>query len=109
MGISGGGFYLRDRIENEGAQYSRRCVAPILWRVPVRAFFSWLCKQNVLLANPASELELPKMEKRLPRGFLSAAEAEQVLAQPDIHDPHGLRDEVFMEGNLLFCQCFCYL
>jgi len=65
--------------------------------VPVRAFFAWLTRQNVLLANPASELELPKMEKRLPRGFLTAAEAEQVLAQPDIHDALGLRDRAILE------------
>ncbi len=70
--------------------------------VPIRAFFAWLCKQNVLLANPASELELPKMEKRLPRGFLTAAEAEQVLAQPDINDALGLRDRAIME---VFYSC----
>jgi len=65
--------------------------------VPIRALFSWLTRQNVLLANPASELELPKMEKRLPRGFLTAAEAERVLAQPDIHDNIGLRDRAILE------------
>jgi len=70
--------------------------------VPIRGLFRWLTRQNVLLANPASELELPRMEKRLPRGFLSAAEAEQVLAQPDIHDTIGLRDRAIME---VFYSC----
>ena len=33
----------------------------------VRGFFRWLVKQNVLSANPASELELPRLPARLPR------------------------------------------
>ena len=65
--------------------------------VPVRAIFQWLTRQNVLLANPASELQLPKMEKRLPRHVLTASEAEAVLAGPNIHDPVGLRDRALME------------
>ena len=69
---------------------------------PIRALFAWLTRQNVLLANPASEIQLPKMEKRLPRGVLSASEAEQVIAQPDIHDPIGLRDRAILE---VFYSC----
>lgn len=65
--------------------------------VAIRALFSWLTRQNVLLANPASELELPKMEKRLPRNVLTATEAEQVLAVPDVNDPIGLRDRAVLE------------
>src|SRR5690606_24866081 len=34
--------------------------------VPVRAFFKWLCRQNLLLANPAADLEMPRAEHRLP-------------------------------------------
>lgn len=70
--------------------------------VPIRAMFAWLTRQNVLLANPASELELPKMEKRLPRNVLTATEAEQVIAVPDIHDPIGLRDRAILE---VFYSC----
>ena len=55
--------------------------------VPVRAFFKWLCRQNHLLSNPASDLELPRAEKRLPRHVLTAAEAERVLALPDLAEP----------------------
>lgn len=36
----------------------------------MRAFFKWLCKQNYLLSNPASEIELPRLEKRLPKHVL---------------------------------------
>jgi integrase/recombinase XerD len=65
--------------------------------VPIRAFFKWLARQNRILYNPASELELPKLERRLPRAVLSANEAERVLAVPDIADVVGLRDRVMLE------------
>ena len=54
------------------SQYSRL--------IPIRAFFKWLTRQNVLLYNPASELELPRLEHRLPKHVLTASEAEAVLA-----------------------------
>ena len=34
---------------------------------PLRAFFKWLTRQRVLQVNPASELQLPKLERRVPR------------------------------------------
>ena len=36
-----------------------------------RTYFRWLTRQNVILHNPASELELPRMEKRLPQEVLT--------------------------------------
>jgi integrase/recombinase XerD len=55
---------------------------------PVRAFFKWLTRQNYILMNPASEIELPKLGVRLPKHVLSAREAERVMTQPDlIGDP----------------------
>ena len=64
---------------------------------PIRALFKWLARQNRILYNPASELELPKAERRLPRAVLSQSEAEQVLAVPDLADPLGLRDRTMLE------------
>jgi len=72
-----------------GSQHSRL--------VPVRAYFKWLTRKNVLLYNPASELELPRLEKRLPKHVLTASEAEAVLAEADITDPLGLRDRAMLE------------
>jgi integrase/recombinase XerD len=72
-----------------GAQFARM--------VPVRHFFRWLAKQNVLLWNPASDLEMPRMEKRLPKYVLTPSEAETVLAVPDVHEPLGLRDRAILE------------
>lgn len=64
---------------------------------PVLAFFKWLTRQNVLLYNPASELDLPKLERRLPRSVLSAEEAEKVLGQANVGDPFGIRDRAILE------------
>src|SRR5262245_24269147 len=51
--------------------------------VVVRQFFRWLTRGGFLLANPASEMVLPKLPQKLPQAVLSNAEAEAVLATPD--------------------------
>jgi integrase/recombinase XerD len=65
--------------------------------IPIRGFFKWATQQNYLLYNPASELELPKVEKRLPKATLSAEEAETILNVPNIHTEEGLRDRAILE------------
>ena len=63
----------------------------------VRAFYKWAAKQRRVLYNPAAELELPKVERRLPRPALTASEAETVLAVPDTSTVIGLRDRAMLE------------
>jgi len=65
--------------------------------IPVRGFFKWLCRQNLLLSNPASDLMLPRLEKRLPKHVLNAREAELILNQPDVTEPMGIRDRAVLE------------
>jgi integrase/recombinase XerD len=65
--------------------------------VPLRVWFRWMARQRFILHNPASELELPRLGHRLPKHVLTIHEVEQVLAQPDIRDPLGLRDRGLME------------
>lgn len=65
--------------------------------VPVRAFFKWCAKGNHTLYNPAGELEMPKVEKRLPKHVLTASEADRVLNQANVTDPLGIRDRAIME------------
>lgn len=65
--------------------------------VPLRVWFRWMARQNYILHNPAADLELPRIGYRLPKHVLSAAEAEQVLQQPDVNDPLGLRDRALLE------------
>ena len=65
--------------------------------VPLKVWFRWMARQRHILHNPASELELPRLEHRLPKMVLTIAEIEKVLAQPDVNDPLGLRDRALME------------
>jgi integrase/recombinase XerD len=68
------------------------------WRlVPIRMYFKWLARENVLLWNPASEIVLPRKVRRLPKYVLSVSEVEQVLMQPNIEDVFGLRDRAILE------------
>lgn len=64
---------------------------------PLRAYFKWLARQNYILYNPASELELPRLERRLPKHVLSVKEAEAVLAMPDLNLSTGIRDRAILE------------
>jgi len=57
----------------------------------VRAYFRWLARQNYILFNPASDLDLPRLGQRLPKYILTVAEVETVMAQPDLDDPLGIR------------------
>jgi integrase/recombinase XerD len=65
--------------------------------IPIRSWFKWLARQNYLLYNPAADIELPRMEQRLPRHILSIKEVETVLSQPDAATATGLRDRAMLE------------
>jgi len=65
--------------------------------IPIKAFFKWLTKENHILYNPASELELPKVHKRLPKAILNAEEVEQILKQTLLHGELGIRDRAIIE------------
>jgi integrase/recombinase XerD len=65
--------------------------------VPVRAYFKYLARQNLILYNPAADLDLPRIEHRLPKHVLTVAEAEQVIAQTDVNELLGLRDRAILE------------
>lgn len=65
--------------------------------VVVRGFFAWLVRRGVLLANPASEIDLPKVPRRLPRHVLSVEEAEKILSQPNVDEVLGLRNRAILE------------
>jgi len=67
------------------------------WLGAVKVFFVWLIRKGHLLANPASDLEMPRKEHRLPRVILSHAEVELVLAVPDTSKRFGLRDRAILE------------
>jgi len=64
---------------------------------PLKTFFRWLTRENYLVSNPASEMTLPRKPRALPRHILHLEEIEQLLAQPDLATPSGLRDRAIME------------
>jgi len=63
----------------------------------IKIFYRWLVREHYLEANPASELELPKLEQRLPREILTLSEVETILNQPNLSDPLGIRDRAILE------------
>lgn len=63
----------------------------------VKDYFAWLTKKDYLPANPASEIELPRAEKRLPKEALSQSQINAVLGVPDLDDPLGIRDRAMLE------------
>jgi integrase/recombinase XerD len=65
--------------------------------VPLRVWFRWMTRQNFILHNPASELELPRLGRSLPRVILSAQEVEQIMTLCDVTEPIGLRDRALLE------------
>jgi integrase/recombinase XerD len=65
--------------------------------VPVKTFFKWLARENYILYNPASELELPRVHRRLPKHILTHAEVEQIVAQTMLHGDLGIRDRAIIE------------
>jgi len=92
-----------DRYQRHLFHYRKRNGQPLTFLTqkgrltPIRAFFKWATKTNRILFNPASELELPRVEHRLPKHVLTVAEVEAAMCQPDLTDPLGVRDRAILE------------
>ena len=64
--------------------------------VAIRTFFRFLIQEGVLESNPVEELESPKVAKTLPE-ILTLKEIEQILEQPNLQTPLGIRDRAMLE------------
>lgn len=64
---------------------------------PLQVWFSWMAKQGLILANPAADLELPRLEKRLPRTILSVEQVEDIVSLCDLNTLQGVRDRALLE------------
>jgi integrase/recombinase XerD len=64
--------------------------------VAIRSFFRFLIQEGILESNPVEELESPKVAKTLPE-ILTLKEIEQILEQPNVHTPLGIRDRAMLE------------
>lgn len=85
-------YYYR-KSNGEPLSYGSQCSL----LAPLKAFFKWLTQQNYLLYNPASELELPRQQRGLPKVILSVEEMEALLHLPDIQTVYGIRDRAILE------------
>jgi integrase/recombinase XerD len=64
--------------------------------VTIRHFFRFALSENYLQEDPATNIDSPKFRQRLP-DFLSMAEVDRLLAQPDQSSPPGMRDQAMIE------------
>lgn len=66
---------------------------------PLQVWFSWMVKQGLILANLAADLELPRLEKRLPRTILSVSveQVEEIVNLCDLTTLQGIRDRALLE------------
>jgi len=67
------------------------------WLVCLVRFFSYLTREGLVLYNPASDIDLPRREHRLPRALLSSEDVETILSSIDVTDPMGVRDRAIIE------------
>jgi integrase/recombinase XerD len=63
----------------------------------LRLFFRWLSRRGHLESNPAAELLMPRLAKRLPQAVLTLEEVEAIFAQPKLTTPDGMRDRAMLE------------
>jgi integrase/recombinase XerD len=62
----------------------------------IRSFYQYVSKNKIIDQDPTSELESPKVEKKLPQ-ILSTKEVELLLEQPKCIDLKGFRDKAMLE------------
>lgn len=64
----------------------------------VKVFFRRLKKRGLITSDPAVDLELPRVARRLPRGVLNLKEIEAIMEIIPSHTMTGLRDRAIMEA-----------
>ena len=64
--------------------------------VAIRTFFRFLVQEGILETNPVEDLESPKVAKTLPE-ILTLKDIEQLLEQPNLQTPLGMRDRAMLE------------
>jgi integrase/recombinase XerD len=84
------GFLLALKKENLSAKTIVRNL------VAIRTFFRFLTQEGILETNPVEDLESPKVAKTLPE-ILTLKEIEQLLEQPNLQTPLGMRDRAMLE------------
>jgi integrase/recombinase XerD len=92
-----------ERYQRHLFHYRKKNGEPLSFRsqhsclVPLRVWFRWMTRQNHILHNPASELELPRLGRALPKNIFSAQEVERIMQLCEVEEPIGLRDRAILE------------
>ena len=63
----------------------------------IRRFFRWMAKMRHVEMSPCETLDMPRLERRLPKAILSVAEVEAIMTVPDLSTPMGIRDRAVIE------------
>lgn len=63
----------------------------------VKVYLERLRRFRVIPANPAADIDLPRVPRRLPRAILAVPEIEAMMAQTALHGLPGLRDRAVLE------------
>jgi len=63
----------------------------------LRGWCKWLTRDGHIPANPAADLELPRMPRSLPRVLLSVEQVGELMSQPDVEGLTGLRERAMLE------------
>jgi integrase/recombinase XerD len=83
------------RRKSDGKPYSAAYQGTRL--VVLKHLYRFLYRRGYLLHDPAADIELPRLEKRLPRVILTFQEVRKILEAPDSKTPRGLRDRAMLE------------
>jgi len=63
----------------------------------ISLFFQWLVQKDILFYNPAGQIEIPLVVRKLPPPALTQDQAEAIINEPDITTSLGLRDRAILE------------
>lgn len=83
------------RSQRDGQPLSLRSQEALI--AALRSWCKWLTREGHIPANPAADLELPRMPRTLPRVLLSVEQVRQLMAQADLDDLTGVRDRAILE------------
>ena len=62
----------------------------------IKALFKYLVVEDYIQLNPTTDLETPKVKRKLP-SVLTIEEVDQLMEQPNVIRPLGLRDRAMLE------------
>jgi integrase/recombinase XerD len=65
--------------------------------ISVKGWCKWLTRARHIPANPAAELEMPRMPHTLPSVLLTREQVRQLMALPDVQGLTGVRDRAMLE------------